>query len=154
MKNNSLLLTVGMILVLSLASCNTQSAPELSESPEETRKVVQSWMNAHQSLDADKLMSCYAEDVVYLNVVIKDFGTVTYDGLNKSIRKDFQKDGFRMELVSSFISPDGKFAAIQGTYYDLNSAGRQISMPIAIVLEFRDGEIVKETDYFDGWQIK
>ena len=154
MKGNSLLLTVGMILVLSLASCNTQSVPELSESPEETRKIVQGWMDAYQSLDADKLMSYYAEDVVYLNVVIKDFGTVTYNGLNKSIHKDFQKEGFRMELVSSFISPDGKFAAVQGNYYDLNRSGRQISMPIAIILEFQDGRIVRETDYFYGWQIK
>lgn len=157
MKSNPLLMVASAILMLFLACCSAQPSPAGStstESAEETGKLVQGWMDAYLAMDVDKFMSYYDVDVTYLNVVIKDFGTVTFDGLSKSIRTDLLEEDSGWEFLSYFVASDGTFVAIQATYHELNHSGKQVSIPITIVLEIRNGKIIRQTDYFDGGQIK
>lgn len=157
MKINSLFLLISAILAFLLVACSAQSSPAISDSPESaeaTNKLVQGWMDAYQEKDVEEFMSYYDEDMQYLNVVIKDFGTVTFDGLSKSIRNDLLDDDSGWEFVSFFVDSNGNFAVIEGMYYELNRSDKQVSIPIAIVLEIRNGKIIRQTDYFDGGQIK
>lgn len=164
MKATSRLLqAIGLALALQvLSACGAPTAaptPASTATPApdpaaETHALVQAWVDAYHSLDADAYMSYFAEDAVYLDMAIKDFGTYNRDMLDRAVHSTFQEEGFKIEITSFFVSPDGKFAAAEGTYYDLNKAGRQVPMPMAIILEIRDGKIVKETDYYDRSPVK
>ncbi|MGE5248810.1 MAG: nuclear transport factor 2 family protein [Bacteroidota bacterium] len=159
MKNKrSLLHAIGLALALQvLAACGAgpatpTPAPTATPAPDpaaETHRLVQGWVDAYHAKDADKFMSFFAEDAVYLDTAIKDFGTFSRDSLDRMVHSTFQEEGFKIEVTSFFVSPDGKFAVAQGSYYDLNKAGKQVAMPVAMILEIRDGKIIKETDYYD-----
>ena len=43
-----------------------------------------------------------------------------------------------------FVSHDGRFAAVQGTYLDLGTPG---GLPMLIVLELEAGQIVRQYNY-------
>jgi hypothetical protein len=51
---------------------------------------------------------------------------------------------FEAEIASYFISPDDRFAAAQGMLTD-----HGITVPAAVIIEFKDGKIYKETRYLD-----
>lgn len=160
MKIGRILQTTSLVLIVLLASCNAVAAeptPMPTPTPDpaaETSVLVQGWIDAYHALDADKFMSYYAEDAVYLDVSMKDFGTYTFEMLDRNVRHTFDNEGFKVEIVSFFVSPDGKFAALEGIYFNLNKYGRQVGMPMVIILEFLDGRIIRETDYYDSSPVK
>jgi ketosteroid isomerase-like protein len=165
-KNSLLFLTLGLLLLL--ASCGT---PEAASTPtpiptptpdpaKETGVLVQGYIDAYHALDADKFMSYFADDATYFDTALKDIGVYTRAALDRSVHSTFsaaisaEGKGFKVEINSFFVSPDGKFAALEGTYYDFNKFGRQVPMPMVIILEFRDGKIIRETDYYDRGPVK
>ena len=121
---------------------------------DEIYQLLQGWMDACHGVDAEKYMSYYSESLTYLNVAIKDFGTITYDDFNTNTHDDFRQEGCDIEFNLFFISPDGKSVAIEGTYNTRNRSGRQVSILIAIILEIQNGKIVRQTDYLDGGFLK
>jgi hypothetical protein len=145
------------ILVLLLASCGTPTAvpsPTAAPTPTQnpvagTQALAQRWVDAYHALDADMYMSLFAPTAVYYDMSLKDFGAYTRDALDRAVHGTFNQPGFKVTIDSFFVSPDGKRAALEGTYYDLNKAGIQVGMPMVTLLEIQDGMIMKETDYYD-----
>lgn len=143
-----------MGLALLLPACGASPAGGSAGSVKKTFALVEGYVDAYHALDADKFMSYFAEDAVYLDMALKDFGAYSRDALDRSVHSTFKGEGFKVEVVSFFISPDGKFAALEGTYYDLNKSGQQVGMPMVIILEIQESKIIKETDYYDRSPMK
>ncbi len=57
---------------------------------------------------------------------------------------------FSMKFSSHFISADGRFISLVGTYTFAGKDGKPSSVPIVIILEQQDGKIIREDDYYDG----
>lgn len=148
-----------LLIVFFLASCTAQTGSVPSDTPApnpamQTYQLVQGWMDACNALDADTYMSYYSEELVYLNVAIKDFGIITYEDFNRSTHDDFGQEGCKIDFNAWFISLDGRYAAVEGVSHALNRQGRQVDMPVAIILEFQDGRIIRQTDYLDDSPMK
>lgn len=145
--------TLCLWITLFLSACGAPAvAPKPTPMPDPavpTRALVQGWVDACHALDADKYMSYYAGNAVYHDMSLTDLGLYSRDALDRVVHSNFKQAGFKVEITSFFVSTDGKRAALEGTYYDLNRSGKQVGMPIVILLEIRDGLIIRETDYYD-----
>lgn len=147
-------LFVLLSLSLLLAACGAPASGTGTDSAEKTLKLVRGYVDAYHALDADKYMSYFAEDAKYYDTALKDFGAWDRDALDKAVHSTFVEEGFKVEIDSFFVSTDGKYAALEGTYYDLNKTGRQVGMPMVIMLDIQDSKIIKEVDYYDRSPIK
>ena len=49
--------------------------------------------------------------------------------------------------VSFFVSADGRFAAVQGTYADEISGGRLVDQQMLVILELRAGQIIRQYNF-------
>ncbi len=59
--------------------------------------------------------------------------------------------GRKHDEKTILVTPDGRFAVLQGTYSQAaRSTGKWIYGPAYAVLEFKDSLIVTETWYYDG----
>lgn len=152
MKNRYVFLFLSLTLLL--AACDAPASGTGTDLAEKTLKLVQGYVGAYHALDADKYMSYFAEDAKYYDMGLKDFGAWDRNALDKAVHSTFDDEGFKVEIDSFFVSTDGKYAALEGTYYDLNKSGRQVGMPMVIMLDIQDGKIIKEVDYYDRSPIK
>lgn len=152
MKNRFMFLFLSLTLLL--AACGAPASGTGTDTAEKTLKLVQGYVDAYHALDADKYMSYFAEDAKYYDMGLRDFGAWDRDALDKAVHSTFITEGFKVGIDSFFVSTDGKFAALEGTYYDLNKAGRQVGMPMVIILDIQDGKIIKEVDYYDRSPVK
>jgi hypothetical protein len=70
--------------------------------------------------------------------------------LRDELASSFGRQSFRLVFHSSFLSADGKSAALQGTYNDTARSGDPASVPIASLLQIVAGQITREALYYDG----
>jgi ketosteroid isomerase-like protein len=77
--------------------------------------MVQNWVAAIESLDLDKTMSCYADDIVsedpaygYRFAGLSEVGSMYVDV--------YALPDLRFDVTSSFVSGDGKWAAAEWTW--------------------------------------
>jgi hypothetical protein len=49
--------------------------------------------------------------------------------------------------ASFFVSADGRYAAVQGTYADEIAGGRLVDQPMLVILELRAGQIIRQYDF-------
>lgn len=151
----TIILLAAALLLVSCGTSQSTQAPTPTPNPvNRTTLLVQGWVDAYHALDADKFMSYFAEDALYYDMAMKDFGAFTRDALDRAVHSSFKQEGFKVEISSFFVSTDGRFAALECTYFDLNKFGRQVGMPAVIILEIANGMIIRETDYYDRGPIE
>ena len=145
--NKLLILAVAATIVLS--ACGQQQGAGVSD----TQALVKAWISAYESKDADKYIALYSDDIYYADWAIGAFINGK-DGWSSGVRSTFPEEGFGVKVNSYFISSDGRFAAVECIYSDKDSQGRIVSMPMVSILEFKNGKIVKETDYYDAGALR
>lgn len=138
------LFILAVALAIVLSACGQQGA-----GASETPALVKAWISAYESKDADKFIALYSDDVYYADWAIGAFITGK-DGWSSGVRSTFPEEGFAVKVNSYFVSSDGRFAAVECIYSNKDRQGRIVSMPMASILEFKNGKIVKETDYYDA----
>ncbi len=111
-----------------------------------TESILQEWIAAYASQnDPDKFISLFSEDAEWVDwgePMFKDSGPWTIRDMEEVIRSSAHT--FAVEVTSYFISPDGRFAAVEG---NLTDHGKTV--PAAAILEFKDGKIHKESWYHE-----
>jgi len=116
-------------------------------------KIVKQWQKAYNEKNSVGYLSCYAEDLKYVDLVMPDWRVMTKDELGKDIAAKFSRTEFVSKLGPPmkspipdgfFISPDGHYAVSQGTYED---KGKITARPMAVLLEIKDGKIVKQYNF-------
>jgi hypothetical protein len=66
------------------------------------------------------------------------------------VRNLFKNTNFGIKVHFHFISRDGRFVALTGTYTNTGRDGNLASVPVVIILEVKDGKIVREDWYYDN----
>jgi len=132
-------------------------APEESEYvPTSTTPVADSltaaYASAYKAKDAGAYLSLFSTDADYVDYAVQVHAKIS--ALKDELFRSFERETFRLTIRSFFVSTDGRFAALQGTYTDIARSGDPVSVPIVSVLEFRDRKIIKEILYYDGSPFK
>jgi len=62
----------------------------------------------------------------------------------------FGLKNYAMKMNSYFVSADGRFIALSGTYTNTGKDGNPASVPIEVILEVQDGKLIREDVYYDA----
>ncbi len=128
-------------------------SPAAERAVAEATTAIGRWLVAYNGRDAASFLSFYAEDARYVDLVSPKWRVMTKNQLAADVASLFPRNEFQSKLEPSpgsamdsayFVSPDGRFAAVQGTYLDLGVPG---GLPMLIVMELEAGQIVRQYNY-------
>lgn len=120
-----------------------------------TRELLEQWIAAFQSCDADAVIACYADDAVNFQVAsgAPDVGKEAIADGTRAFFKAFPDAWSRVEN----IIVDGDRAAWEwigggtflGEFGDLKPTGRSFEIRGCGFFTFRDGLIIRQQGYWD-----
>jgi hypothetical protein len=122
--------------------------PESLSAVATAHNLATAYAAAYEAKDAVAYLSLFSKDADYF-----DFGVQVHakiKTLKEELRRSFRREEFRLAVHSIFVSSDGGFATLRGTYTDTARSVYPASVPIASILEIRSGQIHKEYLYYDG----
>ena len=120
-------------------------ARSTSNTPE---SIIDAYISAYQAKDARAYLSLFSQDADYVDFAVQAHAKIGQ--LKDELGSSFHREGFHLGFHSFFVSSDGKFAALQGTYSDSARSGEPASVPIVSILQIDGGKISKEALYYDG----
>jgi ketosteroid isomerase-like protein len=149
-----LVLFVGLALLLAgcgggglEANANSLSgrvanADALSGPAAETEALFKDWADAAASLDLERLVSHYADEVAFNTE--EGEPPVSRDKVKEAYQSVMELRGAKLVTEQYFVSGDGQWVAMEGTL-SWSPVGRsQAAYQGIILLKFRNGEIVRE----------
>lgn len=107
------------------------------------RAMITDWETAYNSKDTQVFMSFYADQAKYTQVIDPDWLVFSKDMLLTDITSKFSSEKFLSRLENFFISKDGRFVAVQGSYDD----AKTMDTPLVILLVVENGKIMEQWDY-------
>src|SRR3990170_1528779 len=125
-----------------LSPTDARSAPNRRDS------LLNAYISAYQAKDARAYLSLFSQDADYVDFAVQVHAKISQ--LKGELASSFRREAFRLVFHSSFLSADGKSAALQGTYNDSARGGEPASVPIASFLQIAEGKITREAIYYDG----
>ncbi len=145
--------------VLLLTACSMPPTTPVPPTPTGTavipvvQDLAKAFVSAYETEQAADYLALFSYDAIYMDnstpfrteeVVIPVRNSRTY------VNHLFKTMNFGMKLNSHFVSKDGRFVALTGTYTNTGKDGNPASVPIVIVLEVKDGKIMREDWYYDN----
>jgi steroid delta-isomerase-like uncharacterized protein len=120
-------------------------------------RLLDEWGGAWTSGNVNRLLPLFTADVVYEDVT---FGAVNkgQEALRKFAADSFDAfPGSVFDVKSRFVSPDGKRGAVEWVWRGrqakdvpgLPATNKDFELRGASVMEFRDGKISRNSDYWD-----
>jgi len=122
----------------------------------EATATISKWLSAFNGRNAASFLSFYAGDAKYVDVVSPRWRVMTKSRLAADVASRFPRSEFASKLEPEpgspideafFVSADGRFAAVQGTYADETSGGAPVDQPMLVILELRAGQIVRQYNF-------
>lgn len=126
---------------------------EAKEAVNLSSAAVRKWRDAFNARNLESYLSCYAEELKYVDMASPGWRILTKSGLAAEAAYQFPRSEYQSGINASsqspltdgfFISADGHYAVAQGTYFDTSKAGTK---PMFILLELSAGKIVKQYNY-------
>lgn len=121
---------------------------ESRQAASDAERVVSAYIAAYEAKDATAYLSLFSRKAEYVDFAVQVHAKISQ--LRNELVASFRRKGFQFSISTFFVSADGRFAALQGTYSDTGERGKPASVPIASLLEIQDGKIVREALYYDG----
>lgn len=121
---------------------------------DQSTQTVENWFHAYNERNPAAYLACYSENAQHIELVRPDWRVLTKEALAIDIAARFSSAAFTAHLAAPygsplekgyFVSADGHYAAAQGQYED---AGIDV-VPMLVVLELADGQIIREYLYMD-----
>ncbi len=110
------------------------------------KELIKTFYTGLSELDADKMVSCYHEDIVFED---PGFGKLKGDRA-KAMWRMLCKNArnFKVEF-SNIEANDLNGSAHWEAWYTFSQTGRSVHNIIDAQFEFKDGKIIKHTDHFN-----
>ena len=145
---------ISMSLVL-LVACSSLSPSTTSSSSsiQSAENLAQAFISAYEARHAADWLSLFSSEAIFMdngNPTSRKFGGVYVRNSQTYVNYLFQKENFAMKFSSHFVSADGHFIALTSIYTDTGKDGNPASVPMVIILEVKDGKIIREDDYYDS----
>lgn len=142
---------ITIIFAILLSACG-QVKTSVPNTPQAkaSQAILEEYISTNAAHDPDKLLSLYADDVVWMDYGMND-GPWDKADLDYYIGSGLSQDEIKVQFESYVMTPDGRFAAAQVRLsMKAASTGKWVTVPSSVVLEFKDGKIISETWYYDG----
>ncbi|WP_291721341.1 nuclear transport factor 2 family protein [Bernardetia sp.] len=117
--------------------------------PQEKEQLIAEFYTAFQNQEAEKMVACYADNVVFNDPVFKN------------LKGEEAKDMWRM-LLSNAKDLSVTFSEVEANenlgsakweaIYSFSKTGNTVHNKIKAVFEFENGKISRHTDDFDLWK--
>ncbi len=133
-------------------------APALTATPYSSalaEAVVKEWIAAYTTKNTDQLLSLYSEDARFMDTgdpAFRQSGPMAVKSVSEMLRMFLTSPYFKMEVISYFVSPDGRSAVVESSFSYVGNTGGSATSPAAAVLSIENGKIASETWYYDGSQ--
>jgi ketosteroid isomerase-like protein len=115
-----------------------------------TQALVKDWITANRTNDYKKLISQYADDVVWMDYG-DNYGPLDKGNLSYALQYESGPDQMKIKCKSYLVMSNGNFAVIQATFTTHSRSTRKwVSMPATAILEFKDGKIIRESWYYNN----
>jgi len=134
--------------LLAGVTAERDAAVALNEIIEEATSNETAHFEAFLAKDLDALTDTYTEDVIWVDETYGDYieGKDAVRGMLSNVIKF--TDPNASGVLNRFISEDGTRAASTWEWTGTNFFGRSFDLPFALIDEYRDGKIVKQTIYY------
>ena len=142
--------SLALIILLLLPACSQANG---AQNPAQTEAIVKAYIAAYENKDPAAYQVVFDKDAIYLDVgspSSRSTGAMYVRNLSTIIATEFKTGVFDVKLTSYFVSDDGRYATLLGAYTNKGFDENVHTVPIAILLEFQNGKIIKEIDYYDG----
>ncbi len=153
-SRSTLVMSCTLILLLAmLAACSGSPAAPAAPTVSPTsaaESIAQQYTAASNSKNVDQYLSLFAPDAITMDYG-SNFGPFYVRDITDDIHVYYSSKYFQYQVNSSFVSSDGRFAALEGIYTDWIHGGNQTaSVPCLVILEMKDGKIIKESIYYNS----
>ncbi|KZS41367.1 limonene-1,2-epoxide hydrolase [Aquimarina aggregata] len=110
------------------------------------KELIKTFYTGLSELDADKMISCYHEDVIFED---PGFGQLKGDRA-KAMWRMLCKNARNFKVEFSKIESDDQHGSAHWeAWYTFSKTGRPVHNIIDAKFEFKDGKIIKHTDHFN-----
>jgi steroid delta-isomerase-like uncharacterized protein len=136
-----------ILVVLLLAACG-DSADGDAATIAAVEANEEAYIEAFFAQDLDAFMDTFAEDAIFVDETFGDYleGKNAINAMYTSVLKFADPD--LTEVNDLFVATDGTFAASEWEWIGTNAFGKPFELPLALVHEYRDSKIVRETIYY------
>jgi ketosteroid isomerase-like protein len=118
-----------------------------------TESLAQTFITTYEAKNAADWLALFSYEAVFMdngNPTYRKLGVVYVRNEFSAVNYLFSLKNFSMKFNSHFVSQDGRFIALNATYYNTGKDGNIASVPMMIILEVKDGKIIREDDYYDS----
>ena len=153
------ILSVGLIAA---AACSTPSPaptpiptapiPTPTSPAAVADSLALAFITAEESKQAADYLDLFWDDAIYMdnsNATSRQLGGEYMRNSHSIVIEMFKHENYAMKWNSHFVSADGRFIALSGTYTNTGKDGNPASVPIAVILEVKDGKLIREDVYYD-----
>lgn len=146
MRHSTTLLIAAAFIAASCSSATADTTTAASIAAVEANETA--YIEAWLAKDLDALMDTFAEDAIWVDETFGDYieGRSGVTAMYSIVIEFTDPDG--SGVLDRFVSDDGTFAASTWEWTGVNAFGKPFDLPIALIDEYRDGKIVKQTAYY------
>ncbi len=154
-------LAVSSICLLQLVTCSGVSPePPVTTVPttatvtiSAVEDVTRAFISAYEAKEPADYLALFSDDAIFLDNSVPYRSEVVVDLVRISgpyVRNLFTRTNFGIKFQSRTISRDGRRVALTGSYSNTGKDGNLASVPIIVMIEIKDGKIVREDQYYDN----
>jgi len=111
-------------------------------------QLIQKFYNSFATADAEGMVSCYAGDIEFKDPA---FGPLKGNDAKNMWRMLLKTPVIK--IIATHIEADEHTGSADWVaVYTFSLTGRKVTNKVSAKFEFKDGKIVKHTDYFNFWK--
>lgn len=148
-----IVLSIGLFTVAACYGPATMPAVTPTSPAADAEILAQAFITAIESKQAGNYLDLFSEDAIYMdngNPFSRKLGGEYMRNSRSFVIDFFKHEDYSEKFDSHFISADGRFIALSGNYTNTGKDGNPATVPIVIILEVKDGMVIREDVYYDS----
>ena len=147
------ILSMSLVVVVACSSHTPSGVSNQSSPVQVAENLAQAFISSYEAKQAADWLNLFSYEAVFMdngNATSRKEGVVYIRHSQTYVNYLFSLQNFSMKFSSHFVSEDGRFIALTATYTNTGKDGNPASVPMEIILEVKDGKIIREDDYYDS----
>ncbi len=142
----SILIVLVTVFTIFLTGCT--SGP--SQAVTSADNLVKAFITASEAKDINQYVSLFSEDARYMDYTGPTTSPMYLRDVRPILAQRFNDPAFSIKVESYFISSDGASAAVRSKLTYKNSQGDPASAPVVVILQIKDGKVVRQDNFYDS----